>query len=263
MRTASGAEHGQFAQVQVIAGPGGGELALRPVEEPLHQPQHVGRAQNHAQRGGNRPAAADAGKGAGENDELADKAAQHGQPDHGQRGNDKKRGRARQFAGQSAIGVDLAGCVAVVEHAQQQEQRAVHDAVIENLINRALPAGEREAVDAQRDQAQMAQRGKGHQPPEVALHQCQARAVENADDRQADQHRSHGPRLHREEADVEAQHGVEAELAGHDHGQGDGRFAEGVGQPAMQREDRNLDGKGEEERECHPAQRVRQGRSRG
>ena len=54
---------------------------------------------------------------------------------------------------------------------------------------------------------------------------------------------------------MEAQHGVEAELAGDDHGQRDGSFAEGVGEPAVQREDGNLDGECEEERECNPEER--------
>ena len=72
------------------------------------------------------------------------------------------------------------------------------------------------------DQAEVADRGKGDQPPEIALHQRQAGAVKDADDRQRNQQRRDGARLGREEADMKAQHGVKAELAGHHHGQGDG-----------------------------------------
>ena len=249
-------EDGQLAEAKIAGGFRGGQLAFRAVEEALHQPEHVGRAENHAERGGDGPAVADAGEGARENQELADKAAEHGQADHGQRGDDKEGGRARQLGGQPAVGVDLAGGVAVIEQAEQQEERAVDDAVSEDLVDRAGPAGEGEAVDAESDQAQMAERGKGHQPPEVALHQSETRAVENADDGESDQKRSDGARLRGEEADVEAEHGVEAELAGDDHGERDGRFAEGVGEPAVQREDRNLDGEGEEERERDPEERA-------
>ena len=84
----------------------------------------------------------------------------------------------------------------------------------------------------------MADRGEGQQPPEIALHQRETRAVEDADDRERDEQRSDGAGLHREEPDVETQHGIEAELAGHHHRHGDGCFIEGVGEPAVQREDR-------------------------
>ena len=169
----------------------------------------------------------------------------------------KKRSQSRQLGRQAAVGGDLAGRVVVVERAQQQEQCAIDNAVSENLVDRAVPAGEGEAVDGQHDQAQVAQGGKGHQPPEVALHQRQARAVENADHRQRNEQRRDGAGLRREQPDVKAQHGVEAQLAGDHHGQGNRRFAECVGQPAMQRKDRHLDRKGEEERERDPAQSAR------
>ena len=67
--------------------------------------------------------------------------------------------------------------------------------------------------------------------------------------------RRDGVGLGGEEPDVEAQHGVEAQLAGDHHGQRDGCFAEGVGEPAVQREDGNLDGEGEEKRESDPEER--------
>ena len=55
---------------------------------------------------------------------------------------------------------------------------------------------------------------------------------------------------------MEAQHGIEAELAGDDHGERDGSFVVGVGEPAVEREDRDLDCKGEEERESDPEERA-------
>ncbi len=59
-----------------------------------------------------------------------------------------------------------------------------------------------------------------------------------------------------EEPDVEAKHGVEAELAGDDHGERDGRFAVGVGDPAMKREDGDFDGEREEKCERDPEERA-------
>ena len=125
----------------------------------------------------------------------------------------------------------------------------------EDLIDRTGPSGEREAVDGKHDQAEVAERGKGHQAPIVALHQSQTRAVENADYGENDEQRSHGARLDGEEPDVETQHRVEAELAGNHHGECDGSFAVSVGEPTVQRKDGNLDREGEQERERDPEKR--------
>ena len=102
----------------------------------------------------------------------------------------------------------------------------------------------------------MAEGGEGKQTPEIALDESEARAVKNADDGEGDQERRDGAGLGREESDVEAQHGVEAEFAGDDHGHGDGSFAESVGEPAVQRKDGNLDREGEEKCERDPEERT-------
>jgi hypothetical protein len=59
--------------------------------------------------------------------------------------------------------------------------------------------------------------------------------------------------LHGEQADVEADEGVDPELAGNDHAHGYGGFRECVGEPAVEAEDRDLDGEGDEESEGSPA----------
>ena len=76
---------------------------------------------------GDGPAVADASECAGEDEEFADEAVQHGQADHGESGDDKDGGEAREPGGQSAIGRDLAGCVADLERAEQNEQRGVDE----------------------------------------------------------------------------------------------------------------------------------------
>ena len=53
----------------------------------------------------------------------------------------------------------------------------------------------------------------------------------------------------REDAEGEAQDGVEAEFAGKDHDGGGGGFGDGVGEPAVEREDRDFDREGEQEGE--------------
>ena len=68
VRTASSPKRRSAAGLEAVK-------AFRAVEDALDEPEHVGRAENHAQRGGDGPAAADLSEGAGENDELADEAA--------------------------------------------------------------------------------------------------------------------------------------------------------------------------------------------
>ena len=101
----------------------------------------------------------------------------------------------------------------------------------------------------------VAERGEGHQPPEIALDEGETGAVENSDDGERDEQRRDGAGLRGEESDVEAKHGVEAELAGNDHGERDGSFVVGVGEPAVKREDGNFDCEGEEEGESDPEER--------
>jgi hypothetical protein len=70
----------------------------------------------------------------------------------------------------------------------------------------------------------VAERGEGHQAPEIALHEGEACAVENSDDGESDEKRRDGAGLDGEKSHVEAKHGVEAELAGDDHGERDRGF---------------------------------------
>ena len=164
--------------------------AFGSVEKTLHEPEHVSRAENDAESRGDGPAAADAGEGAGEDQEFADEAVEHGQADHGERGDDEEGGGLRNFSGQAAIGGDLAGEVAELKRAEEHKERGVDHFVIEDLVDGAVPAGKGEPIDAEDDEAEVAERGEGEQTPEVALHQGEASAVENADDGERDEHGS-------------------------------------------------------------------------
>ncbi len=73
------------------------------------------------------------------------------------------------------------------------------------------------------------------------------RAVDDADGAEGDHQRGDAVGLVGEDAEGEAQDGVEAELAGEDHDGGGGGLADGVREPAVQREDGNLDGEGDQE----------------
>ena len=53
--------------------------------------------------------------------------------------------------------------------------------------------------------------------------------------------------LFREDGEGEAEDGVEAGFTGEDHDGGSGGLEDGVGEPAVEGEDGDFDGKGEEE----------------
>ena len=157
---------------------------------------------------------------------------------------------------------DLAGAEAVVEDAEEDEERRADDAFVEGLEDAAVEAGEGESVDAEGAEAEAADGAVGEQLPEVFLDQGEQRAVEDADGGQGD-HPGRGLMgLDGEEADVEADERVEAELAGDDHGHGYGSFREGVGKPAVQAENGDFDREGDEEGKGSPAERRRQGTGR-
>ena len=90
-------------------------------------------------------------------------------------------GRLRRHA---AVVADQPRAAAGDEQADDEEQQAGREAVVDHVEHRAggRLGGERE--DAQRDEAEVRDRGVGHQPLHVALAHRQQRGVEDADDRQ-------------------------------------------------------------------------------
>src|ERR1019366_8044871 len=112
--------------------------------------------------------------------------------------------------------MNLAGGVALVEEAKQQEELGICHAVAEDLEDGASGTIQGEPVEAENDEAEVAERGEGKQTPEVTLGEGEASAIKDADDGQSDEVRSSGVSLDRKEPDVEPQHGVETELAGDD-----------------------------------------------
>ena len=186
------------------------------------------------------------GETAAEDEKLAHKPIQQRQADQRERGDDEQGRQAGHALGQAAVGGNLVGSVTFVHEAKQEQKRADGDALVQGLVDRAVQARNREAKDAQNAKAERADGGKRHQPLHILLHQRHQRAVKNADHRQGDHPRRHLAGLGREETEIEAQDGIEAELARDHHGHRGGRFAEYVPQPAMQGKDRDLDGKGDQ-----------------
>ena len=89
MRTTSGVRMASSPKRRSAEGLDAASALSGAVEDALHEREHVGRAENDADSGGDGPAAADSGEGAGEDEEFADEADEHGQADHGERGDDE------------------------------------------------------------------------------------------------------------------------------------------------------------------------------
>src|SRR5208282_2290242 len=105
------------------------------------------------------------------------------------------------------------------------------------------------------DESKVTDRGVGDQLLHIRLHQRNQRAVDDADQRQYHDPGRVAVRLLGKEADVEAQQAVCAHLQQHtsqEHRSSGGRFHVRVGQPGVQREDRDLHREGDEEAEEEP-----------
>ena len=88
---------------------------------------------------------------------------------------------------------------------------------------------------------------------EVFLDEGDECAIDNANGCEGDHPRGDMDALGGEDAEGEAQDGVEAQLADEDHDGGSGGFGDGICQPAVEREDGDLYREGEEEGErCEP-----------
>ena len=108
-----------------------------------------------------------------------------------------------------------------------------------------------ERENAEHDKAQVADGRVGHEALQISLHRGDERAIHDADDGENGDRRRHAVRRVGEERQAETQDAVGAELQHHareNHGAGRGRFGVRVGQPGVQREERNFDRERQEER---------------
>ena len=149
---------------------------------------------------------------------------------------------------------------AVVEHADDQEQRGRYDAVAQHLNQRALdPLGGR-GEDADGDEAHMRHRGIGDQLLHVLLRERHQRGVDDGHDAEGVDERREEDRSLGEHGQREAQEAVGAELQQHGgkHDRTRGRRLDmGVGQPRVQRPHGQLDREGGEERQPQPGLNLR------
>ena len=222
------------------------------VEDALDHPEHVGRGEDDAGGGEDGPAGVMRDTrlhATGEDEELADEAVEHGQADDRECGDDEHGHHPRKFCGEAAVIAHVVGAVALVEEAEEHEERAAADAFVESGVDAAVDAGDGEGEDAEDDDADVAERSVGGELLEILLDESDECTVDDADRAESDHQRGDAVRLVGEDAEGEAQDGVEAEFSGEDHDCGGRGFGDGVGEPAVKREDRDLDGEGDEEGE--------------
>ena len=206
-----------LAGVEVGGGDVGGVVVEVAVEDALDHPEHVGGGEDDAGGGEHRPAGVvrDGGlHAAGEDEELADEAVEHRQADDRERCDDEEGDHPGKLCGEAAVVAHVVGAVALVEDAEEHEERSAADAFVEGRVDAAVHAGDGEGEDAEDDDADVAERAVGGEPLQVFLDESDQCAVDDADGSERDHQRGDLAGLVGEDAEGEAQDGVEAEFSG-------------------------------------------------
>src|ERR1700760_1049031 len=116
---------------------------------------------------------------AGENKELADKAVEHGQAGNRKRGDDEERDHPGKLCGKAAVIAHVVGAVALIEDAEQHEERAAADAFIDGGVDSAVNPRNSEAKDPEDDNADVPQGAVGGKLFEVFLDERDERTIDD------------------------------------------------------------------------------------
>ena len=239
-------------------------LVDRAVRHPLVGPEQVDRRQDDRDRGQRTEPLVDRERPE-DHQELADEVVESRQPDGGEHREQERAGQPRHDDREAAHLPQIARMGSLVDHPDQQEQRAGRQAVVHHLQDAARHALVREREDAQDHEPQVRHGGVRDQPLDVRLDQRHHGAVDDPDQRQDRDGRGEVLRRFGEQLQVEADQPVRADLqqdACQQHRAGGGRLGVRVGQPRVQREQRHLHGERDEEREEEPARGARGERAR-
>src|SRR5713101_4540355 len=120
--------------------------------------------------------------GAKKDKEFADEAVEHGQAERRERDKEEEGGELGHGRGEAAIFGNLEGVAAIVEHADEQEERTGGNAVGEHLENCALHGDVLKGEDAEDYKTEVADAGVGDELFEIGLDESDERAVDDADD---------------------------------------------------------------------------------
>ncbi len=196
--------------------------------------------------------------------ELADKAVQARQADAGHREEDHERGPHGHPGRKAAEFVQRARVVPLVDHADEQEECARREAVVDHVQDRAGEADAVEGEQAQHAEAQVADRRVGHQFLDVFLHPADQPRIDDADDRQHTHDRGVVDGRDRAHAQRKAVQAVGAQFEQHareDDRARRRRLRVGQRQPGMHREERHLHGEPAHQRPEDQALLVQRERS--
>ena len=174
---------------QVSSGKAGVLLVGLAVEHPLVGPQQVERGEDHAGGGDHGPPAAGEER-TDQDQELAGEAVEAGQTDRAQHHDGEHGGEDRRRLLEALEGGDLPGVAAVVDHPDEEEERAGGDAVVHHLQHAALDALRGEGEGAEHDEAEVGDRRVGDEALQVLLHGGDDGAVEDADHAEGDERRA-------------------------------------------------------------------------
>ena len=165
----------------------------------------------------------------------------------------QQRGEHRHDARDAAVGVDQPRVPPLVDHADEEEERAGGDAVVDHDHQRALHALHGEREDAEHHEAEVADRAVRDELLEVRLHERHERAVDDADHREHEDDRAHASgssrpsgraaRARRRKPNVPSF----SMIAGEDDRARRRRLDVRIGQPGVEREHRHLHREREEE----------------
>ena len=107
------------------------------VKHALVHPEHVAGGEDHAERGPGGPGEVGDG-GSLQHQEFADEIVERGQADAGQGGDQEGGGEPRRDRGHTAVVGDFERVTPLIQDADEEEERAGGDAVIEHLVDRAI-----------------------------------------------------------------------------------------------------------------------------
>src|SRR6202521_3887563 len=225
-------------------------------EDPLIEPEQISRRQNHARSRPSRPPPV-RGKCSLQNRELADKSIQQRQSHRREKHDHRDRRVNRHHIRDAAILRDLTRVPPFIQDADNQEQRAGRDAVIDLLQHRSAEAHRIQRENSQCAEAQVADGRGRHQFFHVFLHQRNQRAIDDSNQRDPDHPALHfGMRHNRgKERQREAHESTRSHLeqnARQNDGSGGGRFHVCIRQPRVERKHRNLDRKSDKESDEEP-----------
>ena len=179
-----------------------------------------------------------------------------GRPISAQRSDDEQRSQHGELRRKTAVERHVIRPVALVEKGDENQQGSAGDSLVDGLVDRAVETSNGKAEDAEGAEAEVAEDGEGDEALHIGLRQGDERSVEKTNDSENDHQRGNGARLRREQSQIEAKDGVESELACDDHSHRGRRFLNNVGEPAMEREDGNLDCKRNQKSQRDPPQSL-------